>query len=133
MSYVQIPGYLGNYVDVPGYTGGFGGVLEDLISIVTPIAAGTVQEGQQLITEKGGELAQQLLNSSQFKKVLKEVEARAYKGAEDAAKKNAIYLMMMAGAGGALGAAVFKGKTGMVAAGALAAFAGWQLTKGGVK
>jgi hypothetical protein len=124
---------MGSYVDVPGYMGGFGGPLEDLISIITPIAAGTVQEGQELITDKSGELATQLLKSSQFKKVLAEIEKKAYKGAEDAAKKNAIYLMMMAGAGGALGAAVFKGRTGMVAAGALAAFAGWQLTKGGVK
>lgn len=112
---------------------GFGGPLEDLVSLITPIAAGTVQEGQKLVADKSGELATQILNSSQFKVLLKEVEARAYKGAEDAAKKNAIYLMMMAAAGGALGAAVFRGKTGMIAAGGLAAFAGWQIAKGGVK
>jgi hypothetical protein len=124
---------MGSFVDVPGYTGSLDGMMEDLISIVTPIAAGTVQEGQELITEKSGELASQLLSSSQFKKVLKEIEARAYKGAEDAAKKNAIYLMMMAAAGGALGGAVFKGRGGMIASGMIAAFAGYKLTKGGVK
>jgi hypothetical protein len=131
--YVDVPGYMGRYVDVPGYMGGLAGPWEDLVSIVSPITEGAIQEGQQIVNESSGQLIGDLLKSSQFKQALAEIEARAYKGAEDAAKKNAMFLMMFAVAGGAIGGSVLKGAGGMTAAAGIAGFAAYQLMKGGVK
>ena len=131
--YVAVPGYLGNFVDVPGYMGGLAGPWEDLVSIISPITEGAIQEGQQIVNESSGQLITDLLKSSQFKKALTQIEARAYKGAEDAAKKNAMYLMMFAVAGGAIGGSVLKGSGGMTVAAGIAGFAAYQLMKGGVK
>lgn len=132
-NYVDVPGYMGSYVDVPGYMGGLAGPWQDLVSIISPITEGAIADGQDIVNESSGQLINDLLKSSQFKKALAQIEARAYKGAEEAAKKNAAYLMMFAVAGGAIGGAVLKGKYGMPIAAGIAGFAAYQLMAGGVK
>ena len=109
------------------------GPWQDLVSIVSPITEGAIQQGGSIVTESSGELINDLLSSSQFKGVLKAIEDRAYKGAEKAAKENAVYLMMFAVAGGAIGGTVLKGRGGMTAAAVIASLAAYQLLKSGVK
>ena len=94
------------------------GVLDDLLS-----------QGQQVLQQtQVSELVDSLVRSSQFGKVLDEVESSARKAVVEETSKNAMNLFLLAMAGGAIGGALFRGTTGIVAAGLLAAFAASKLS-----
>jgi hypothetical protein len=108
-----------------------GGWADDLIDMIidtgTKTATNAAKKGVSKITDIAPGAVDEVLRSSQFKQVLEAVEARAREAVVVETKRNAINLMLLAVAGGAIGGFVFRGVTGTVAASAIAVFAGYQL------
>jgi len=120
---------MSEYVVVPGY---LGGPWEDLVSVLTPIAESTVQAGQGVVSDTGGQALNELLKSTQFKQVLDQVEAKARKGAEDVIKKEFFRLGLFAAASGAIGGTILRGTVGNAVALGLAVYAAWPYVSSGV-
>lgn len=72
----------------------------------------TVRDGVQA---QSSSAAQQLLQSSEFGVVLDKVQERAREAVVVETKKNAVTLLTLAVAGGAVGGALFRGPLGFVA------------------
>lgn len=98
------------------------GVLEDIVNA-------TVKAGSGAATDKTEEFVTELISSTPFQKVLTKVHDEAEQAVTDKVKQNGLLLIFMAAACGAVGGIVFKGPVGVVAAGGIAALAGWQVMK----
>lgn len=75
------------------------------------------------MADMGSELAMAFVQSSAFKQALDAVEVRAREAVVKETKANAITLMALAVAGGAVGGFALKGSYGMVVATVIAFFA----------
>lgn len=106
---------------------GVSGFLEDLLSAGKQASAGVVESVKTSVGTSTSDFVQNLIKSSEFSLVLKEVEAAAQKAVVEEASRNALNLFILAIAGGAIGGMVFKGKTGGIAAGVLAVYAASQI------
>ncbi len=105
------------------------GPLDDLWGALKPAA----QAVQSVTQAEGSALLDQALRSSEFGKVLDAVEQKAENAVIEQTKKNAVLLIALSVAGGAVGGAIFKGPVGIIAAGTIAGVAGVTLLRGGVK
>lgn len=79
----------------------------------------------------GSDVASAFVQSTAFGQALDQVEARARAGVVAETQKNAVTLMLLALAGGAVGGYLFKGTTGLVVAGIIGYWAVNQLATGG--
>lgn len=98
------------------------GVLEDIVNATVKAGGGAAQD-------KTEEFVSELIASTPFQKVLNKVHDQAEQAVTDKVKQNGILLIFMAAACGAVGGIVFRGPVGVVAAGGIAALAGWQVMK----
>jgi len=78
----------------------------------------------------GGDMATAFVQSTAFGQALQVVENRARAGVIAETQKNAITLMLLALAGGAVGGYVFRGTGGLVAAGLIGFWCVSQLSAG---
>ena len=98
-------------------------LLDDLIDAGEGALRGGAREGQSILEGKVGDIANEIIKSSQFKVVLDAVEKKAESGVKKVVAANALGLVGLAIGGGALGGIVLQGKIGVVGAGALMAAA----------
>lgn len=88
------------------------------------------EEIWQGISKAGGSLAESAIRTSEFGTVLDAVEETATKAVVKETKKNAVLLITLALAGGAVGGSIFKGRNGLIVASLLTAVAATPLLIG---
>ncbi len=98
------------------------GVLQDIVNATVKAGSGSVQD-------KTEEFVTDLINSTPFKKVLTKVHDQAETAVTDEVKENAIFLIAMSVAGGAIGGTIFKGPIGIIVAGGIAGIGAMQILK----
>jgi hypothetical protein len=85
----------------------------------------------ELLDQAGGQALSQgfnnFLTTPTGQSMLRQIEDKAKSGVQEAASANAINLMVFALAGGAVGGTIFKGPIGILAASALAVWAGSRI------
>jgi hypothetical protein len=101
------------------------GPWQDFLQVVKPYAASAQNVGSGL--------AEQAIRSSEFGALIDVVEEKARMAVVEETKKNAMLLIALAVAGGAVGGAIFKGPTGILVASAITAIAAVPLLNGGLK
>lgn len=110
------------------------GILDDLANQVRNAVNDTgrevVDRSRQVVTDRGAGLVTDLINSTEFSRVLSAVEDSAKKAVVAETKKNALALLGLAVAGGGIGGMVFKGKSGAAMATGLAVFSLWMIWQG---
>ena len=84
----------------------------------------------QNLSQAGGSFVESGLRSTEFGKVLDAVEEKATEAVVKETKKNAVLLITLALAGGAVGGSIFKGRNGLIVASLLTAVAATPLLLG---
>lgn len=100
------------------------GIFEDVFDAGTDIVDDFVESGEKIITDRSGQAAEEIINSTAFKQALQMVRQEAEAGAMQAVKKNAVPLVGITIAAGAVGGMLFKGWTGAFLAAGLAGVSG---------
>lgn len=104
------------------------GFIEDVIRVVQPVVNDTVQAGKDAATSRGATLADELIRSTAFNRVLVEVDKTARQAVSKEVGANALALGGIACAAGIVGGTLLKGRTGLIVAAVLAAGGIYYLT-----
>lgn len=115
------------------------GVIEDAFNaIVSPIVSDgksvvrdAVESGKNVVTDRGATLADQLIQSTEFRRVLTLVKQQAQDAVVEETKKNALALGGLAVAAGVAGGTLFKGRAGIAFAAALGFWGVWTIANAG--
>lgn len=115
------------------------GVVEDAFNaIVSPIVSDSktvvrdaVDAGKNVVTDRGATLADQLIQSTEFRRVLALVKQEAQDAVVEETKKNALALGSLAVAAGVAGGTLFKGRAGIAVAAALGFWGVWTIANAG--
>ena len=110
---------------------GFDGWADNIIDMIVDEGTKTAKGGVKRLTDLAPNAIEDVLRSTQFRKVLEAVETQARQAVVVETQKNALNLMLLAIAGGAVGGYIFRGTFGALAASAIAVYAGAQLLDSG--
>lgn len=119
-----------NQRQVNGLGASFFDVIQD---VFVETGERIVEGGQQLTEEQGAKFVEDIIDSTEFSKILDKVEDAGEDGVKKAASENALYLLGITLAGGAVGGMLSKSTVGIVATGAVAAWAAVNLMGQGGK
>lgn len=113
-----------NQRQVNGLGASFFDVIQD---VFVETGERIVEGGRQLTEEQSAKFVDEILDSTEFSQILDRVEDAGETGVKKAAGENALYLLGVAVAGGAVGGMLSRSTVGIVATGALAAWAAVSL------
>lgn len=104
-----------------------GSIWGDAEKVFNDVFTDAKEKGTEIVTEHGGKVVTDAIESTDMKKVMVMVENAAGEGVKKEMTKNAPQLFALAVVGGAVGGIIFRGTFGIVGAGLLAAWAGSSL------
>lgn len=94
-------------------------ILEDILKAGEEATEEVIESGRNVVSDRGAQLVEDMIRSTAFNRVLVKVEDSARKAVVEETQKNALALLALAIAGGAIGGVVGTSTPGKIVAGGL--------------
>lgn len=106
---------------------GYGSITDQFVDFVSSSGSSIINAGSDAARSAGSDAAERILRSSQFSEILDSVEGKAREGVKKEVSENALSLLGVAVASGALGGYLVKNTAGVAVASVIGILAGMKI------